>query len=83
MHVAHHSDACVAAKRGMHRIVRQDLAVDAVIGDRWHGPDDVRWVDVLDVRSLQHEWAGCVRADGSHAAGDACKTLRHRAQLQR
>mmetsp|Transcript_25996 Transcript_25996/g.77058 ORF Transcript_25996/g.77058 Transcript_25996/m.77058 type:complete len:285 (-) Transcript_25996:872-1726(-) len=44
------SEAGVAAKRCMHCVVRQDLAVDAVARRGWDGADHVGGVDVLDVR---------------------------------
>lgn len=48
-----HSQPGKAGKRGVHGIVGQDLAVDAVIRDGGDGADDVGGVDVLDVDVLE------------------------------
>jgi diacylglycerol kinase family enzyme len=59
-----HRDARVARKRAVHRVVREDLAVDAVVARGGDGP--VRWVGggwwrqpgVSEVQSLKQAPAG-------------------------
>lgn len=48
-----HGAAGVACKCAVHRVVGQDLAVDAVVGDGGDGADEVGGVDVLDVSFLE------------------------------
>lgn len=45
-----HRDPCVASERAVHRIVRQNFAVDPVPRDTGDRADDVGGVDVFDVR---------------------------------
>ena len=48
-----HSDPREAGKGGMHSVVCQDLAVDAVIGCGWNRAYEVGRVDVLHVCFLE------------------------------